>query len=109
MFNIAERPEFTHEVKIAVPADKGYREESMRVRFRAIPDEEADAFRLDDPDGMKAFLREIIVHIDDLVGGDGKPIAWSEDVRELVLGMPWVRMALMRAYTVAVVNARLGN
>lgn len=109
MFNIAERPEFTHEVKIAVPADNGYREDSMRVRFRAIPDEEADAFRLDDPDGMKGFLREIIVHIDDLVGGDGKPIAWSEDVRELVLGMPWVRMALMRAYTMAVVNARLGN
>lgn len=109
MFNIITRPQFTHTVKVAVPADGGCREESMQVRFQALPDDEADGFRLDDPDGMKGFLRRVVLRIDDLVGGDGIPIDWSDETRELVLALPWARMALMRAYTLAVVNARLGN
>ncbi|MFN7003751.1 MAG: hypothetical protein ACK4NW_10020 [Roseinatronobacter sp.] len=109
MFNIEERPEFTRTVRIAVPADGGFREETMKARFRALPDDEADAFKLDDPEGIKRFLRAVIVELEDLVGEDGKPIAWSDEVRELVLFKAYARNALMRTYFMAVVGAREGN
>lgn len=109
MFNIEERPEFTRTVKIAVPADGGFREETMTARFRALPDDEADAFKLDDPEEIKGFLRLILVHLGDLVGEDGKEIVYSDDVRELVLFKSYARNALMRTYFMAVVGAREGN
>ncbi len=109
MFRIVENPEFTHTVPVAVPSDGGHREETMRVRFRVIADELADSFDLQDPVGVKDFLRAVIVRIDDLVGGDNKPLDWSVDLRELVLGLPYARLALLRGYMTAVVKTRLGN
>ncbi len=109
MFRIVENPEFTHTVPVAVPADGGHREETMRVRYRVIGDDLAESFDLQDPTGVKEFLRAVIVRIDDLVGGDGKPLEWSTELREVVLGLPYARLALLRGYLSAVVKARLGN
>jgi len=109
MFKIVENPEFTHVVPVPVPTDGGHREETMRVRYRVIGDDLADSFDLQDPNGVKDFLRAVIVRIDDLVGGDNKPLEWSADLRELVLGLPYARLALLRGYMTAVIKTRLGN
>lgn len=109
MFRIVENPEFTHTVPVPVPSDGGHREETMRVRYRVISDELADSFDLQEPAGVKDFLRAVIVRIDDLVGGDNKPLEWSADLREVVFGLPYARLALLRGYMTAVVKTRLGN
>ena len=109
MFKIVENPELTHTVGVLVPTDGGHREETMKVRYRVISDERANSYDLQDSEGMKNFLRDVIVEITDLVGGDKQPLTWSVDLREVILGLPYARLALLRGYMSAVVKTRLGN
>lgn len=109
MFKVIERPEFTHTVPVLVPVDGGHEEQSLKVRFRALPDDELGTFDHDTNEGTHAFLRVAIVRIEDVVGTDGKPVPYSDALRDQLLQFPFVRVALLRAYSAAVTGARLGN
>lgn len=108
MFRIVREPTFTHDVSVFTPVDGGHREEKIKVTYRVIPTEEAAKFG-DDEQGSRDFLRRVVKRIDDLADENDKPISWSDEVRELLLSMPHVRLALAAGYGAAVSKAKAGN
>jgi hypothetical protein len=107
MFNIDKTPTFTVPVPLVL---EGIDEpQTFRATFRAITDEEAIAADSTTVEGFKAFLRKIVVQLHDLEDDEGKPLASSQEVIELMISRLYVRQALQAAYWKAVLRARLGN
>ena len=109
MFKIAANPEFSHTVPILVPTDGGHREESLRARFRVIGSEALDSFQLTSTGEVLTFLREVLVSLDDLADAAGNPVPYNDEVRDQVLQLPYVRLALVRSYMSAITKAKAGN
>lgn len=109
MFKIVENPEFTHDVAVSVPVDDGHAEETLRTRFRVLPDVEADAFDLRQPEGQRSFLEAAVVGFSDLVDAEGKHLDCTPALRGRLLDTPYIRTALVLAYVRAVAGARRGN
>ena len=107
MFKIATSPEFTHTVRVQVPVDGGHEEQTFDCRFRVVDD--PDEKSLLAVDGVKQFLRDIIVSFDDLADAQGKPVSYSDAVRDRILALPNVRLALLRTYRNALSKAQTGN
>lgn len=107
MFTVEEHPEFTHEVKVLVPVDGGHEEQSFKCRFRVV--DEPDQADLLKPGGVMAFVRRIVVTMDDLADAKGKALVWSDAVRDRIIAMPHVRIALLKAYRSALAGERAGN
>ncbi|TNF21875.1 MAG: hypothetical protein EP318_06280 [Rhodobacteraceae bacterium] len=104
-FKINDRPEFTRTVTILVPEGDDYREDTLKATFRVTSSEDHDLVRVE---GMKDFLRDAIVRLDDVVGDDG-PMEYGPSLRDAVLAMDNARLALMRTYSEAVTRLKLGN
>jgi hypothetical protein len=108
MFAITETPEFTHTVYVQTPVDGGHREDTFKARFRVTDDEEnkADFYKVDQ---VKDYLRGILVGMEDLVDDRKNPVQYSDSVRDQMLALPHVRLALLKTYNQALAKARVGN
>lgn len=107
MFKIVDHPEFTHDVPVLVPIDGGHREEKFKCRFRLASEEETAELSV--IDAGKPFLRRVIVQIFDVVDEAGEALVWSDELRERLIDLPFVRAGLARAYFAAIAKARAGN
>lgn len=105
-FKINDRPEFTRIVTILVPEGDDFREDTLKATFRVTPSEDHDLVRVE---GMKDFLRDAIVRLDDIVGEDDAPMEYGPNLRDSVLAMDNARLALMRTYSQAVTKLKMGN
>lgn len=106
MLKITDTPEFTHIVRVQTPVDGGHREDTFKCRFRVVEDDESAGFTVD---AVKTHLRRLIVSMEDLADENGKPIPYSDEVRDRVLNLPHARIALLRAYRDAFARERAGN
>ncbi|PCH71944.1 MAG: hypothetical protein COC12_07000 [Rhodobacteraceae bacterium] len=108
MFNIAETPEFTHTVHVLTPVDGGHREDTFKARFKVVDDEEnkADFYKVGE---VKDYLRGLLVGMEDLVDEQKNPVPYSDSVRDQMLALPHVRLALLKTYNQALAKARVGN
>ena len=109
MFKIATNPEFTHKVPVQVPVDGGHKEETLRCRFRVISAETLAVHDLMTAEGTESYLRAICVRFEDVVDDQGQPVEHSDELTNQLIGIPFVRLALVRAYTAAMAKGRLGN
>lgn len=109
MFKILSEPTFTHKVRISVPINGGYRDETVEATFRVVDPARLDSHDLRTTEGSTAFLKDVLVKLDDIADADGKPLPWSDEVRDAVLCLPYARSALAAAYFKAMVGAREGN
>lgn len=109
MFKFATELTFAHTVKVMVPVDGGHQAEDFRATFRVLPSDREKDFDLGTAEGSNAFLRAILVKADDIAGADGKKLPWSDELREQLLQVPFVRTALTRTYFRAVQKAAEGN
>jgi hypothetical protein len=109
MFTLTKNPTFRHTVKVKVPVDGGFEDQSFEATYRVLTTDEFAKFDLGTAKGSTGFLRAAIVELGDLVGADGKPLPYSDDVRDQVLAVAFVRQALARTYFEAVGGAALGN
>lgn len=105
---VAER-KFTHRVKVQTPVDGGHKEETLKVTYRVLDAVAVEAFDLATTEGTTDFLREVISHLDDIVGEDNAPIPYSDELRDEVLKVPYIRAALGRGYFEAIGKGRKGN
>lgn len=108
MFKLAKNPEFTHDVPVLIPCDGGHVEQSLRVRFRALSADEINSHDMSG-NGLDAYLRAVCVRFEDVVDEDGIPIPPSDELTTKLLGMSFVRVALVRAYSIAMSRAKTGN
>ncbi|MFV0642917.1 MAG: hypothetical protein ACK5NN_00200 [Sphingomonadaceae bacterium] len=107
MFKISSDPKFTHDVKVMVPVDGGHSEQSFKVTYRVVDaDEMMDTADLE---GQTALLRRIVCHMDDLIGEDKQKVEYSDDLRDRLIRVPYIRSALLQSYLRAVTKAREGN
>lgn len=111
MFKVTSEPQFTHTIKVMVPTDGGHMEQSFKATFRVIPIEDlaAEDDAEDKAAGQLRTLRKVIVSFGDLVGDDDQPLPYSDALRDQLLEVPYVRIALLRTYLSAVTKAKSGN
>ena len=107
MFKVTSEPKFTHSVKVCVPVDGGHREETFKATFRVIPiDELDDTATLE---GQQVLLRRVVSHLDELIGDDEKPLPYSDELRDQLIAVPYVRAAMFQTYLAAITLTRVGN
>lgn len=109
MFIVEDDPQFTHTVKVRVPVDGGFEEQSCKATFRVIPADEAATFDLSDGASSTEFLKRALVALDELGDKNGKHIPYNDALRDKLLGRQYFRVALARTYFDAVSPARAGN
>jgi hypothetical protein len=96
-------------VEVQVPVDGGHERQSMRVTYRVIPVDEADAMDLSGREATTAMLERIVVRVEGLVDEAGKDLIWNDRVRGQLFGLPYARLALVRGYFDGVAGARRKN
>ncbi len=109
MFKLTKKPEFIHEVRVKVPVDGGFEEQTFKTRFWAMTFEQTDKFALGESDGMLSFLKLCIQEIYDIVDDDGKALDYNDKLRDQMLGLPYVRSALLETYLDATLRGRAKN
>jgi hypothetical protein len=109
MFKVSREPTFTHVVSVQVPIDGGHREESFKATYRVLDTKTTNDFDLETEHGSRRFLEAAIVKLDDLIDETDRPLSYSNEVRDQLLGQPHVRAALARAYFAAIGKAKAGN
>lgn len=107
MFKVTTEPKFTHPVTVMVPVDGGHKEQTFTCTFRVADVEALD--KLKDEEGQKGLLQRVICGMADLVGEDDQPLPYSDELRDQLIGVPYVRLAMLVAYTGAVTKAKAGN
>jgi hypothetical protein len=60
-------------------------------------------------DDGETFLRKIVVGLEDIIDAEGKPDAFSPELLTTMLGLRWVRLGLIAAYSRAVTKIKTGN
>lgn len=109
MFKLAKEPTFRHQVEAKVPVDGGFEDQSFEVTFRAIDAEEAEGYDMGDAMSQTAFFKRIIVELHDIGDAEGKPVPYSDAVRDQVLRLPWAKKAIAKTYFASLRGERLGN
>lgn len=109
MFIVQDNPRFTHTVTAMVPVDGGHERQDFKVTFQAMETDEIGKLDLADAAASTEFLRRVVVGLGDIAGADGKPLTYSDKVRDQVIGMLWARRAIVAGYFKAVNAAAEGN
>lgn len=109
MLKIVKNPVFTAPVKVTVPVEGGVRESTFTGRFRAVSVSEAESFNLMSSEGTSDYLRAILVGWDGIVDDDGQPISFSDETRNDLIDIPFIRTAILTTYNTAMLGAKRGN
>ncbi|MEA3265220.1 MAG: hypothetical protein U9R07_17245 [Pseudomonadota bacterium] len=112
MFKLSTDPRFTHTVKVQVPVDRGHEEQSFKATFKVLPIDQLDAGEGDEAneaDRQVRLLKDVIVDLGDMVDDAGEAIPYSEAIRDQLIGIPYVRIALVRTYIAAITKVKAGN
>lgn len=106
MFRLIDDPEFLADVPVPMPgADGSWQVQMLRTRFRLLPRSQIAALE-GDRVGEADILDRAVVGFEDVVDAAGQPL---EGARARLLEYAHVRLALLRHYAAAQVDARLGN
>lgn len=109
MFVVAKESQFTHAVTVEVPIDGGHRKETFKARFRVLDSAKIDGFDLDSEEGSTELLKAAIVTLDELVDENNKPVPYSDELRDQLIVVPFVRAALAKTYFAAIGKSARGN
>lgn len=97
-------------VQVYVPVDGGRHQiQKFTARFKVLSQEELKGIT-GDSDFDDEMLNKILIGWgEDLVDDAGQPLPFNEENKKAVLDIPFVRLAIIRAYGEAVANARRKN
>ncbi len=110
MFKVNDRPKFTTEISVKVPDGEGHRTETFKATFAVLPEPELpDAHELGTQDGQRIFLQKVLVGLDDVVSDDDRPLEFTLEVRDAVIGRLDARSALIRGYFDKFTSLASGN
>ena len=107
MFKVTEERTFMRSVPVMVPTDGGHTKETFKATYRVVDIEELDDTHT--LEGQQRVLRRVIVELGDLVDDSGSEMPYSEELRDKLIRVPYVRSALLQTYMQAVTRARTGN
>lgn len=107
MFKVTADPTFTHTVHVMVPVDGGHKEQTFKATFGVISIEELE--KVQDDEGQRGVLQKVLRGMDDLIGDDDQPVPYSDELRDQLINVPYVRIALFQTYLGAISKAKTGN
>ena len=110
MFVLKDDHTYTWPVTIPVPGEGRHERHRITCKFRALPQDRLDELvggplagtgdRAGSPDA--AVLREALIGWDGVQDEDGNPLGFDDESRDRLLGIPFVRTAMVRAYFASV-------
>lgn len=103
MLTITDTLDFTHKVQVRVPVDGGHASQEFSARFRACDIDELRDLAPEDQ------LRRVWIGWDGVVTPEGQPVPFSDAARDHLIGMLFVRTAVLRTYAEAIAGAARGN
>lgn len=109
MFKLIKNPTFTHDVPIMVPIDGGYDERPLKVRYRALHADDLAQHDLTSIEGQEAYLRAIVAGFPAVIDDDGTALPDDPALFDQLVGMTFIRTALIRGYGEAMTKARIKN
>lgn len=109
MLKIIKNPEFTTAVKVQIPTSGGHTEASFNARFKVLTVSETEAFNMLSTEGTSDYLRTILIGWDGVIGDEGEPISFSDEARDQLIDIPYVRVAILSSYNSAMLGAKRGN
>lgn len=109
MFKLIKNATFTHDVPVMVPVDEGYDELPLKVRFRVLPADELVQHDYLTAEGQETYCRAIVAGFPAVADDEGRTLADDDVLRDQMIGMTFVRTAVMRAYGEAMTKARAKN
>jgi hypothetical protein len=106
---IVERPTFTHDVPVVTPTDKGFEDETLNTTFNYLDVDAIDKFDTKTLEGTSALLEAAVVRFNGLTDNNDRPLAYSEELRAIILKRQNIRQALCTYYFAALLKVKLGN
>lgn len=107
MFLVTAEKTFTHTITVCVPVDGGHVDQTFKATFRVVDPGQLTGG--DTSEGQMEDLRKVIVTLDDLVDDNREKLPYSDALRDQLLVVPYVRIALINAYIRGITKAKLGN
>ena len=105
MFKINRNPTFSHKVKIRVPVDGGFADHEFTARFKHVPWSELSAVERDPAEQ----LRRVWIGWDGIANENGEALSYSDEAREMLIDMMFIRVPVLKAYVDAVTGVKRGN
>jgi len=110
MFKVESNPTFKRKVEIRTPTNNnGFADSSFFATFNLLTVDEINGFDLMKVDDTTRFLHRVIIELSDIADEQGKPLPYSDTVRDAVLNHPIARLGLVNAYFDGIDKARKGN
>lgn len=109
MFQIASKNTCKWPVNVQVPQDGGKRaKQTFTAEFMLLPPERQHALKNGSiPD--EEFLCDVVVGWSGVNDADGADLPFSDEARDKLIAIPYVRAALIEAYFDFVAGGRLKN
>ena len=108
-FKLISDPTFSRTVKIKVPVDGGFEDQSIKATFRVLSAETIEKAELATGQGSTKFLKDVLVKLDDIVGEDGQPVPYSDKLRDQIIQLPYVRRPLHDEFFAGIQGGGGGN
>lgn len=99
MFKIVDKRTFTHDVKIMLPVDGGFVEETLKTTFNYLPADELGP----------GFLEKAVVTFLDLADDNEQPLTCTDELRAKILANPNVVHGLTDYYSRVIHKVAPGN
>ncbi|TAL50035.1 MAG: hypothetical protein EPN89_05380 [Methylovulum sp.] len=96
--------QFRCDVIVSVPVDKGHSDQKITVKFKVLPQSRIQQVIDDELNDGEDILDEVLVGWDDgaFKDDDDAPLLYNDDNKKLILDVPYVRSALIKAYFKAI-------
>lgn len=110
MFKVETNPTFKKKVEIRVPTmNGGFTDSPFFATYNLLTVDEIATYDLTKPEETTRFLHRIIVDLSDIVDADGRPIPYSDTLRDQMLDHPIARRGIIDTYFDGITVARRGN
>lgn len=107
MFKVVAEPTFTVPVTVCVPVDGGHKDQTLKVKFRVVDvDELGEASGLE---GQQKLLKRVVCGLEEVVGDDDQALDYSDELRDQLIAVPYVRAAMLQTYLAAIAKTKVGN
>lgn len=95
MFAFKTHPSFRTRVEVALPDGT---KEDFTARFICLPIDEYEGFDLSSPEGAGDFVRRVLDDASEITDPDGTPLGFDDSLKERMVNVSYVRLALIAAY-----------
>lgn len=97
MFKVRKNASFKWDVKVQVPVDGRHVEQRFTAQFKQVDRSRFTDLR-DDPESEQALLRDVLLGWEGIADENGETIAFSDEARDALLEIPYVRLAVVEAF-----------